>query len=75
MMSASKEDIILFIRDFEASSRDYLQAKGLSEQEMTNAYLDLQWDFLHTILSQAAKRRTAGKNTHRHMPYDKKRVI
>jgi hypothetical protein len=55
MLSTHGEDILLFIRDFETSSRDYLQSKGLSENEMTNAYLDVQWNFLHTILKQQAK--------------------
>ncbi len=51
-MLSTQEDILVFIRNFETSSRDYLQAKGFSENEMTNAYLDLQWSFLHTILIQ-----------------------
>lgn len=55
MLSTHGEDILLFIRDFETSSRDYLQSKGLSENEMPNAYLDVQWNFLHTILKQQAK--------------------
>ena len=50
MLSTPTEEVLGFIRDFEASSRDYLLSKGLSEYEVTNAYLDLQWDFLHTIL-------------------------
>ncbi|HZK54859.1 MAG TPA: hypothetical protein VFC84_11785 [Desulfosporosinus sp.] len=55
MLSPHEEDILLFIQNFETSSRVYLQAKGFSENEMTNAYLDLQWNFLHTILSQQAE--------------------
>jgi hypothetical protein len=54
MLSTHGEDILLFIRDFETSSRDYLQSKGLSENEMINAYLDVQWNFLHIILKQQA---------------------
>ncbi|MHB8076129.1 hypothetical protein [Desulfosporosinus fructosivorans] len=54
-ISTHGEDILVFIRDFESSSRDYLQSKGFSENEMTNAYLDLQWNFLHTILNQQAE--------------------
>ena len=50
MLSSHTEEVLGFIRDFETSSRNYLLSKGLSEYEMTNAYLDLQWDFLHTIL-------------------------
>lgn len=63
MLSTHKEDILGFIQDFETSSRDYLHSKGVSENEMTNAYLDLQWDFLHTILKQQAER----KNSQRHI--------
>ena len=54
MLSTHDEDILVFIQNFETSSRDYLQSKGCSESEMTNAYLDLQWNFLHTILTQQA---------------------
>lgn len=43
-------EVLGFIRDFEASSREYLLSKGLSEYEMRNAYLDIQWNFLHMIL-------------------------
>ncbi|MDP4126366.1 MAG: hypothetical protein Q8912_05425 [Bacillota bacterium] len=56
MLSTHGEEILGFIRDFETSSREYLLSKGLSEYEMTNAYLDLQWNFLHTILKQHAIR-------------------
>ncbi len=52
MLSTHGEEVLGFIRDFETSSRDYLLSKGLSEYEITNAYLDLQWDFLHTILGK-----------------------
>jgi len=54
MLSTHGEDILVFIQDFETSSRDYLQSKGFSKNEMTTAYLDLQWNFLHTILKQQA---------------------
>ncbi|MDQ7096063.1 hypothetical protein REC12_20925 [Desulfosporosinus sp. PR] len=52
MLSTHEDDILGFIREFEVSSREYLQSKGLSESEMTNAYLDFQWNFLRTILQQ-----------------------
>jgi len=52
MLSTHAEEVLGFIRDFEASSRVYLLSKGLSEYEMTNAYLDFQWNFLHTILEK-----------------------
>lgn len=55
MLSTHAEEVLGFIRDFETSSRDYLLSKGLSEYEMTNAYLDLQWNFLHTILVQRSE--------------------
>ncbi len=63
MLSTHREDILRFIRDFETSSRDYLQTKGLSENEMTNAYLDIQWNFLHTILTQKDQQKNY-KNAH-----------
>ena len=53
-MLSTKEDVLVFIQDFETSSRDYLQSKGFSKNEITTAYLDLQWNFLHTILKQQA---------------------
>ncbi|EHQ90276.1 hypothetical protein [Desulfosporosinus youngiae] len=52
MLSTHADEVLGFIRDFEVSSRDYLLSKGLSEYEMRNAYLDLQWNFLHTILKK-----------------------
>ena len=73
MLSTHGEDILVFIRDFETSSRVYLQSKGLSENEMTNAYLDLQWDFLHTILKQQAEMKR--KNTQRYILCAKKQAI
>jgi hypothetical protein len=73
MLSTHGEDILLFIRDFETSSRDYLQSKGLSENEMTNAYLDVQWNFLHTILKQQAE--IIGQNSQRHIQYPQKHAI
>ena len=56
MLSTHGEEVLGFIRDFETSSREYLLSKGLSEYEMTNAYLDLQWNFLHTILKQRSEK-------------------
>lgn len=50
MLSTHADEVLGFIRDFETSSRVYLLSKGLSEYEMKNAYLDFQWNFLHTIL-------------------------
>ncbi|MCO5386839.1 MULTISPECIES: hypothetical protein [Desulfosporosinus] len=50
MLSTHANEVLGFILDFEASSREYLLSKGLSEYEMGNAYLDFQWNFLHTIL-------------------------
>lgn len=54
MLSAHDEEVLGFIRDFETSSREYLRSKGLSDYEVRNAYLDLQWNFLNTILKQHA---------------------
>ncbi|MBC2724561.1 hypothetical protein [Desulfosporosinus sp.] len=55
MLSTQTDEVLGFIREFEVSSRDYLLSKGLSESEMRNAYLDLQWDFLHTILKNISQ--------------------
>lgn len=57
MLSTHDDEILGFIREFEVSSREYLQSKGLSEYEMTNVYLDFQWNFLHTILRQRPEMR------------------
>lgn len=73
MLSTHREDILGFIRDFETSSRDYLQSKGLSEHEMTNAYLDIQWNFLHTILNQQKKNKH--KNNQRHILFSQQNAI
>ena len=73
MLSTYSEDILVFIRDFETSSRDFLQSKGFSENEMTSAYLDLQWNFLHTILMQQAT--LIRKNSQRHILYSQKHAI
>ncbi|KUO71822.1 MAG: hypothetical protein APF81_03665 [Desulfosporosinus sp. BRH_c37] len=73
MLSTPGEDILLFIQDFETSSRNYLQSKGLSENEMTNAYLDIQWNFLHTILKQQAE--IIRKNSQRHIFCSKRHAI
>lgn len=49
-MLSSNEEVLKFIREFESSSREYLIAHGTSEHDLGNAYLDLQWQFLQTIL-------------------------
>lgn len=51
-MLSSHEDVLKFIRDFEASSREYLLAQGTSEQDLDSAYLDFQWKFLRTIINE-----------------------
>jgi hypothetical protein len=73
MLSTHVEEVLGFIRDFETSSRDYLKSKGLSEYEMTNAYLDLQWDFLHTILIQRTRKMRS--MTYEYKLESQKRVI
>ncbi len=73
MRSTHGEDILVFIRDFESSSRDYLHSKGFSENEMTEAYLDLQWNFLHTILKQQADLKR--KNSQCHILCSQKHAI
>ena len=73
MLSTHDEEVLGFIRDFETSSRDYLLSKGLSEYEMTNAYIDLQWNFLHTILKQRSMK--ICKNTQHHILRSQKHAI
>ncbi|ODA41307.1 hypothetical protein [Desulfosporosinus sp. BG] len=73
MLSTHGEEVLGFIRDFETSSRDYLRSKGLSEYEMTNAYLDLQWNFLHTILKQRSEKMR--RTSRRHILHPKKHAI
>lgn len=73
MLSTHDEEVLGFIRDFETSSREYLQSKGLSEHEMANAYLDLQWEFLHTVLKQRTQ--TIRKKGQRHVLYSQKHAI
>lgn len=73
MLSTHGEEVLGFIRDFETSSRDYLRSKGLSEHEMTNAYLDLQWNFLHTILKQRSEK--IRRTSRCHIFHSKKQAI
>ncbi|MDA8226205.1 MAG: hypothetical protein M0T74_00600 [Desulfitobacterium hafniense] len=49
---SAQEEVLKFIKEFETNSRDYLMSKGFSEFEIPNAYLELQWDFLHAILKK-----------------------
>jgi len=55
MLSTHEEEVWRFIHDFENSAREYLKSKGMSEHEAANAYLELQWEFLHTILEKQPK--------------------
>ena len=73
MLSTHNEEVLGFIRDFETSSREYLRSKGLSEYETTNAYLDLQWNFLHTILKQRAEK--LRRTSQRYILRSKKQAI
>ena len=59
-MMSSHDDALKFIREFENSSREYLLARGMSEHELANAYLELQWKFLRTIIQEQppVRRRT-----------------
>lgn len=49
-MVSSDEEVLNFIREFEDSSREYLLSHGTSKHDLDNAYLELQWQFLQTIL-------------------------
>ncbi len=73
MLSTHNEEVLGFIRDFETSSREYLRSKGLSEYEMINAHLDLQWSFLHTILKQRSEK--ICKTSQRYILRSKKQAI
>lgn len=75
MLSTHGEEVLGFIRDFETSSREYLRSKGLSEYEMTNAYLDIQWSFLHTILKQRSEKARRSSRHHMLQSNTKKHVI
>lgn len=54
-MLSSNEEVLSFIREFENSSREYLLSHGTSEHDLGNAYLELQWQFLQTILNTKPK--------------------
>jgi hypothetical protein len=73
MLSTHGEEVLGFIRDFETSAREYLRSKGLSEGEITNAYLDLQWNFLHTILKQRSGKMR--KTSPRHIRHSNRQAI
>lgn len=68
-MLSSDEEVLNFIREFEDSSREYLLSHGTSKLDLDNACLELQWQFLQTILKTkpASHRRrsiqTLRKNT------------
>ena len=51
-MLSHQEEVLRFLNEFEVSSREYLRAKGVGEQDVANAHLELQWQFLHTILRE-----------------------
>jgi len=44
------DDALKFIKDFEDYSHEYLSSKGITGHDYANAYLDLQWKFLHAVL-------------------------
>lgn len=52
MLSTHEDEVLRFIHEFEESAREYLKAKGMSEHEAANAYLELQWEFLHAVLQK-----------------------
>lgn len=61
-MMSSHDDALRFIREFEISSREYLLAQGLSEHELDNAYLEMQWKFLQTIIMVHPRRRRSNRS-------------
>ena len=54
MLSTRENEILQFIQEFEISSLDYLKSKGTSAGELGNAYLQMQWEFLRTIMNKRA---------------------
>lgn len=66
-MRSSHDDALKFIREFEVSSREYLLAQGMSEHELANAYLEMQWKFLQTIIKKQSppRRRRTSNSLHR----------
>lgn len=71
-MLSNSEEALIFLRDFEASSREYLKAKGIEENEVANAQLELQWQFLHTIMKQNSLR--SRKHRHQNLVAKKQRA-
>lgn len=69
-MLSTHEDALKFIRDFEASSREYLLAHGTSEHDLDSAYLEFQWKFLRTIINEqpSLSRRRKGNSPRRQTP-------
>lgn len=61
MLSTREEEILQFIHEFEVLSLDYLKSKGTSTGELADAYLQMQWDFLRTIM----KTKTLNRNIKR----------
>ncbi|MEL1135798.1 hypothetical protein AAC978_11495 [Desulfitobacterium sp. THU1] len=51
VMLSTHEDALELIREFENSCREVLVSQGICEQDLANAYLDLQWKFLHMLLA------------------------
>lgn len=64
-MMSSHDDALRFIREFEVSSREYLLAQGMSEHELADAYLEMQWKFLQTIIKEQPRRRRAASTLRR----------
>ncbi len=65
MLSRRENEVLQFIREFEVSSMDYLKSLGLSDKETTDAYLQLQWEFLHTIMRRHPPHLTHKPNVYR----------
>lgn len=72
-MLSNSEEVLLFLRDFEATSREFLKAKGIGENEVANAQLELQWKFLHTLLKQKPVQ-SSRQRTRRNMSLRKQRA-
>ncbi|MDI6812345.1 MAG: hypothetical protein QMC95_10545 [Desulfitobacteriaceae bacterium] len=76
-MLSHQEEVLRFLNEFEITSREYLRSKGVGEHDVANAHLELQWQFLHTILQKhpLRPRRSAGRSAQNFTPRKKRATI
>ncbi len=49
-MTRAEQEALDFLREFEASTRNYFLRKGVAHSELPSALLEAQWQLLHNIL-------------------------